>query len=346
MNTSHDDEASCDFLDRHTVRFVREMPHSPERVWAALTLPEEVARWFIGPARLDLRLGGEYRFGLHFAGAIQAIDPPRLIEYEGWRFELEPSDVGCRLTFTAWVPAGFTFKGANPDEPGGDQPFGPGTWYPGTLAGWHLFLWDLCRSLDDGLDHGFHGAAPDEPSNDEADHAGRTADLMAAYWSIEAASPILAASEREEPVDPPVQPPILLKAVLGRTEEEIQAFADEFGGFRDLCFTVLEGLASQVAPFRMAPAGLSCRVAFDLGTAGSWSIVIEDGTCRIRAGTGDALATVRLSPPDYLRLVAGAVSLESALEQGLAATDGVVSEVHTLVDLARSRLGPYFAATP
>jgi uncharacterized protein YndB with AHSA1/START domain len=345
MTEPQEDEASCDFLDRHTVCFVREMPHSVERVWSAITNPEEIDRWFVGPARLDLRLGGDYRFGLHFAGTIRAYDPPRLIEFGEWRFQLDPTDIGCRLTFTAWVPSGFTFEGADPNEPGGDQPFGPGTWYPGTLAGWHLMLRDLRRTLDDGLNYGFGTGPSDRPSNAAADAADRTAALMAAYWDIERASPVLATSAREDPVDPAPGPPILLRAVAGKTDVEIERFADEFGGYRNLCFTVLEGFASQVAPFRIAPKDLLCSVGFDLGNVGAWSMSIADGICRLDAGITGARATVRISPPDFLRLVSGAVSLDEALTSGQAAVEGSPDEVHRLVDRAASRLGPYLRRT-
>jgi hypothetical protein len=338
-----DDEASCDFPDRHTVRFVREIPHSVERVWQAVTNPDEIARWFIGPARLDLRLGGEYRFGLHFAGTINAYEPPRIIEFENWRIELDPIDAGCRLTFTAWVPPGFTFKGADPNRPGGDQPFGPGTWYPATLAGWHGMLRDLRRTLDDGLNHGFPSGNAEQPTNLEADHVEQTGALMAAYREIELASAVLAASPREDPVDPPPQPPILLRAVAGRTDAEIAEFASEFGGYRELCFTVMEGFASQVAPFRIAPADLACSVGFDLGEAGAWSMVIADGACRLIVGVTGCRATVESSPADFLRFVSGTVSLREALDAGALSVRGASEEFVRLVEAAQSKLGPYFA---
>src|SRR5688500_18673162 len=57
------EEPKCEWVDRHTVRYVREWQHSVERVWRAVTEADEVARWFIGPVEIDLRLGGAYKFG-------------------------------------------------------------------------------------------------------------------------------------------------------------------------------------------------------------------------------------------------------------------------------------------
>jgi hypothetical protein len=206
-------------------------------------------------------------------------------------------------------------------------------------------LRDLRRTLDDGLNHGFPAGGSDQPSNDGADNVDRTAATMAAYRDIELASPVLAGSAREDPIEPPPSPPVLLQAVAGKTDAEIADFANEFGGYRDLCFTVLEGFASQVAPFRIAPADFSCDVGFDLGPVGAWSMSIANGTCRLEAGVKRARAAVTLSAPDYLRLVSGAVSLQEALDKGDATVVGEIRDVRALIDLARSRQGPYFAAT-
>ena len=143
------DEPLCEFVDRHTVRYVRELPHDVERVWEALTDPDELARWFFRPIELDLRVGGRYEFGPVFRGTIQRLDPPRVIKFDSWRFELEPTDAGCRLVFTTWLPPEIATAAPDGDPAGRDQPWGPGTPWPGALVGWHGFISNLRRSLDD-----------------------------------------------------------------------------------------------------------------------------------------------------------------------------------------------------
>jgi uncharacterized protein YndB with AHSA1/START domain len=146
--------AACDFPDPHTVVFRRELPHNVERVWSAITDVDEIARWFIAPAEIDLRPGGRYQFSHIFEGTLGAVEPPRLIEFldpsgpgGGWRYELEPSATGCVMVFTAWLAPDAVWT--HDPEPGTDQPFGPGTWWPGGLVGWHGF-WDALRwALDD-----------------------------------------------------------------------------------------------------------------------------------------------------------------------------------------------------
>jgi uncharacterized protein YndB with AHSA1/START domain len=93
--------------------FERRLKMPPEKVWAALTLPERVADW-LTTAVIDLRVGG--RFELYWdahdyrmVGTITELDPPRLIAWT-WpsdqhpdsvvRFELAPDGDGCRLTLT------------------------------------------------------------------------------------------------------------------------------------------------------------------------------------------------------------------------------------------------------
>lgn len=81
---------------RPTVRVEREYPHPIERVWRAVTTPEHLGRWFPSPVEVDLRPGGEMRFGAFegvpgAVGTVEAVDPPR------------------RLTFT-WGPDLLTFE--------------------------------------------------------------------------------------------------------------------------------------------------------------------------------------------------------------------------------------------
>lgn len=95
---------------RPAVRFVRTYPHPVERVWAAVTEPDELSRWFPARAEIDLYAGGSVTFtGDPYTedrkGTVLACDPPRRLAFtwggDELRFELEPAGPGadhCRLT--------------------------------------------------------------------------------------------------------------------------------------------------------------------------------------------------------------------------------------------------------
>jgi uncharacterized protein YndB with AHSA1/START domain len=74
-----------------TIAFERRYRHPVETVWAALTDPEHLARWYMTKARLDARTGGsiDYVSGIsqfHVTGKILTWDPPRVFEHE-WNVE-------------------------------------------------------------------------------------------------------------------------------------------------------------------------------------------------------------------------------------------------------------------
>ena len=92
------------------VVFERRFDAPRERVWRALTDPEELAAW-LAPAEIELREGGP--LALNFddeieRGTITELREPEVIAYtwnEGKtdslvRFELEPDGDGTRLTLT------------------------------------------------------------------------------------------------------------------------------------------------------------------------------------------------------------------------------------------------------
>ena len=124
------------------LRFERFFDHPVERVWAAITEPDQMVGWW-AEGELDLRLGGRVvlrwlnsdddgnQAVLH--GAITEIDAPRVFEIEGephgvLRFDLCPEDDCTHLIFTNVVPA--------PDEV-----------VPMALAGWHIHLDHLAEAL-------------------------------------------------------------------------------------------------------------------------------------------------------------------------------------------------------
>jgi uncharacterized protein YndB with AHSA1/START domain len=101
---------------RTVLRMERELAHPREKVWRALTSPEELAGWFPAAVEVDLRLDGSISFTFpngeddfkedpDNSGVVRAFDPPRLLEYtwgeELLRWELTPTADGCLLTLTA-----------------------------------------------------------------------------------------------------------------------------------------------------------------------------------------------------------------------------------------------------
>ena len=92
------------------VRFERRYPHSVDRVWRAVTEPEELGHWFTATVEVDLRDGGAMRFTFPDGemeptdGRVIELDPPRRFAFrwgeEKLRIELEPDGEGCRLRFT------------------------------------------------------------------------------------------------------------------------------------------------------------------------------------------------------------------------------------------------------
>jgi uncharacterized protein YndB with AHSA1/START domain len=94
---------------RWQLRFERRPPHSPEKVWRALTEPEHLAAWFPtdiegeraagAPLHLVFREGE----GPTLDGEMLAYSPPSALEVrwedETLRFDLEPEGEGTRLVF-------------------------------------------------------------------------------------------------------------------------------------------------------------------------------------------------------------------------------------------------------
>lgn len=136
----------------YAVTWDRRSKHSPSRLWWAITDPEEVSRWMNYPARIDLRVGGDYWVDFSrtgeggIDGVITKIEPERLLWY-AWghttiKWELEADGEGCRYRF---VDFGQPPRDV-PDE-------------EGLAAGWHAWLEDLDRYLD--------GTMPDTPPGTE-----------------------------------------------------------------------------------------------------------------------------------------------------------------------------------
>jgi uncharacterized protein YndB with AHSA1/START domain len=126
--------------DRWTLVFVRFVDHAPDRVWEALTEPEQLAEW--APYTTDRHLGnvGDATLTMidgdtteELAATVARAERPRLLEYsvgdDLLRWELAPEGAGTLLTLRHTV---------------GDKPS-----LPKAAAGWHLCL-DVAERLLDG----------------------------------------------------------------------------------------------------------------------------------------------------------------------------------------------------
>jgi uncharacterized protein YndB with AHSA1/START domain len=125
--------------DRWQLRFERQLPHPPARVWRALTEPEELRHWFPDQVAVsEWKVGAKLQFSdarariEPFDGEVLAFEPPRVLEFR-WgtdviRFELAARGSGSVLTLIDTI-----------DERGKAARDG---------AGWHVCLDALERALE------------------------------------------------------------------------------------------------------------------------------------------------------------------------------------------------------
>src|SRR5262249_50329456 len=104
-----------------TLILVRELRHSPEKVWAALTDPAQLREW--APFDVDGALGtAGANVQMTWVGSpapvettVTRAEAPKLLEYSDSRWGIEESGSGTRLTlwhnidrrFIAWGAAGW-----------------------------------------------------------------------------------------------------------------------------------------------------------------------------------------------------------------------------------------------
>jgi uncharacterized protein YndB with AHSA1/START domain len=106
--------------DKWTLVLVRELRHSPEKVWQSLTDPAQLREW--APFVTDKSLGTVGTVKLTWVGTATTVettvtraDAPRVLEYNDTRWELEALGSGTRLTlwhnidrrFISWGAAGW-----------------------------------------------------------------------------------------------------------------------------------------------------------------------------------------------------------------------------------------------
>ena len=124
---------------RFRLVYVRELRHPPEKVWRALTDPNEIREWAPFDADRDLGKTGAAKLSMVGGPApeqsesrVSVADPPKLLEYT-WekdvlRWELAPTATGTRLTLRHTLA---------------DESF-----VPKVTAGWHICLDVMEYALD------------------------------------------------------------------------------------------------------------------------------------------------------------------------------------------------------
>jgi uncharacterized protein YndB with AHSA1/START domain len=125
-------DAAQNSKDKWTLILVRELRHSPEKVWRALTDPLHLREWapFVVDGNLDT-VGAAVK--LTWVGnptpqdiKVTRVETPKLLEYGDIRWELEAHSGGTRLTLWHSIDRRFISWGA---------------------AGWHISLDVLDRLL-------------------------------------------------------------------------------------------------------------------------------------------------------------------------------------------------------
>jgi uncharacterized protein YndB with AHSA1/START domain len=117
--------------EKWTLILVRELRHSPEKVWQALTDPAQLREW--APFVTDGSLGAVGTVKLTWVGRptpietkVKRVEAPKALEYGDMRWQLESSGSGTRLTLWAKIDRRFISWGA---------------------AGWHICFGVLDRFL-------------------------------------------------------------------------------------------------------------------------------------------------------------------------------------------------------
>lgn len=141
--------------DRWRLRFTRNLRHDPQKVWEAITQPEQLKTWFPQEVVGDWKKGARLQFkSIHpdanFEGEVLAVDPPKLLEFR-WgtdtlRFEITPSSSGSVLTLLdTFAELGKAARDA---------------------AGWHVCLDSFERALEGRPSDGSPGENWDEVHDD------------------------------------------------------------------------------------------------------------------------------------------------------------------------------------
>jgi uncharacterized protein YndB with AHSA1/START domain len=123
-----------EYEGRPAVRFERTYGHSVDRLWAAITEPDELSHWFPASVVLESRVGGKIEFAgdPHVeptVGSVLVFEPPHRLSFtwggDELHFELASVGDGCVLTLIDVLEA--------PDTAARNA------------AGWHVCLAELSK---------------------------------------------------------------------------------------------------------------------------------------------------------------------------------------------------------
>jgi uncharacterized protein YndB with AHSA1/START domain len=93
------------------IELVRIFPVSRERVWAALTQPEQLSQWFEPMPYVDLRVGGGIRMGRdHPTGVIEVVEPPHRFAFRWHASKEVGGDPSLPVTQTSNTLVEFTLE--------------------------------------------------------------------------------------------------------------------------------------------------------------------------------------------------------------------------------------------
>lgn len=94
---------------RYVVQIDRRIDHPVDKLWSAVTEPDQLGRWYpLSVTEMEPRVGGRIAFddgeGTLYRGEVKEFDPPRVFSFteesDLVHIRLEPDGDGCRLTFT------------------------------------------------------------------------------------------------------------------------------------------------------------------------------------------------------------------------------------------------------
>ncbi len=147
--------------EKWTLILVRELRHSPEKVWEALTDPTQLREW--APFVTDGSLGAVGAVKLTWVGrptpietTVTRADAPKALEYGDMRWELEASGGGTRLTlwhkidrrFISWGAAGWQICFDVLDRLLAGQPIGSiAGVYAMKFAGWQRLVAEYSKQF-------------------------------------------------------------------------------------------------------------------------------------------------------------------------------------------------------
>jgi uncharacterized protein YndB with AHSA1/START domain len=88
---------------RPALRFERRLDHPIERVWRAITDPDELAQWFVAPVQWTPEVGEAFE-SMEQPGEVTEVEPPHVLAWtwggEQFRFDLAAEGERCVLVFT------------------------------------------------------------------------------------------------------------------------------------------------------------------------------------------------------------------------------------------------------